>query len=141
MPNDKTNGTVLYQDSFEAGTHELRIIAVDSTGATGEDRITFQVAEQLKILNVLNYPNPMQSNTNFTYTLTQPAEVTIKIYTISGRLIKTIRDYSNASFNMVEWDGLDGDGDRIANGVYLYKVIAKQGDKSIGCVERLVKME
>ncbi len=141
VPIDKTSGTVLYQDSFEAGTHKLRIIAVDSTGATGEDRIAFQVAEQLKILNVLNYPNPMQSRTNFTYTLTQPAEVIIKVYTISGRLIKTIRDYSNASFNMVEWDGLDGDGDRIANGVYLYKVIAKQGDKSIGCVERLVKME
>jgi flagellar hook assembly protein FlgD len=55
------------------------------------------------------------------------AEAQIKIFTLSGRLIRTLENFSaQPGFNMLEWDGQDADGDRLANGVYLYKIIATQ---------------
>ncbi len=75
---------------------------------------------------MLNYPNPFAEQTSFSFHLTQPAEVRIKIYTIAGRLIKTVEPgWASAGFQQLFLDGLDNDGDRIANGVYLYKVFAK----------------
>ncbi|PJF33601.1 MAG: hypothetical protein CUN57_01715, partial [Phototrophicales bacterium] len=80
----------------------------------------------LVLREVMNYPNPMRENTTFTFIANREMDVRIKIYTISGQLIRTL-EYPSArsGFNMVEWDGLDEDGDVPANGVYLYKVIAR----------------
>jgi flagellar hook assembly protein FlgD len=41
-------------------------------------------------------------------------------------LIRTLESVGNSGFNQLEWDGRDGDGDQLANGVYLYKIIATQ---------------
>ena len=68
--------------------------------------------------------------------LNQPnAEVEIKIYTLAGRLIRKIEMEPTevlAGFNMVPWDGLDADGDRPANGVYLYKISAHRPSSENG---------
>lgn len=88
---------------------------------------TFIVESKLKITNVRNYPNPCRGKISFTYSLSQDArDVTIKIYSITGRLIKTIHHTSGyRNYNLVNWDGRDGDGNSIANGVYLYQIIAR----------------
>jgi flagellar hook assembly protein FlgD len=53
----------------------------------------------------------------------------VKIYTVAGRLIQSIqRSAITESFVRIPWDGRDRDGDELANGVYLYKVIAKTQD-------------
>lgn len=54
-------------------------------------------------------------------------EVRIKIYTIAGRLIKSLEhtETSAPSLVRIDWDGRDEDGNELANGVYLYKVIFK----------------
>ncbi|HRI47074.1 MAG TPA: FlgD immunoglobulin-like domain containing protein, partial [Ignavibacteriaceae bacterium] len=102
------------------------------------------VYNDLKIAQVYNYPNPFTETTNFTFKLTQvPDEVVIKVYTIAGRLIREIKKNSselNADFNFIQWDGRDQDGDKIANGVYLYKVIARLGDKTEHITEKLAKI-
>ncbi|MCI0532535.1 MAG: T9SS type A sorting domain-containing protein, partial [candidate division Zixibacteria bacterium] len=79
-----------------------------------------------------NYPNPFSSQTNFTYKLTEEAEVEIKIYTLSGQLIRTIKNASGlADYNYSTiWDGKDQDGDQVASGVYIYKAMAKS--KTLG---------
>ncbi len=58
--------------------------------------------------------------------------MSIDIYTVGGRLIKTI-DYApgEPNYNEVVWDGVDGDGDRVANGLYLYVVEARGQDGTI----------
>ena len=141
LPQNKNSGMVNFEYKFEYGAHEVRIFATDSTGVTGEDRIFFHVADELEIKNVLNYPNPMQTVTNFTFILNQPAEVSIKIYTVAGRLIQVLHHYADASFNSIKWHGFDKDGDKVANGVYFYKIIAKSDSKKATAVETLVKME
>ena len=88
-----------------------------------------------------NYPNPTNGVTYFTFKLTQiPDEIKIKIYTIAGRLIKEIRTPRanlNYDFNKIYWNGRDEDGDEIANGVYLYKVILTSGDKTQNVIQKL----
>ena len=53
----------------------------------------------------------------------------IKVYTVAGRMIKAIESTTGGeSFVKIGWDGRDADGDGIANGVYLYKVVASTVD-------------
>ena len=95
-----------------------------------------------KILSVYNYPNPFKTETYFTFRLTGiPDELQINIYTITGRLIKKIIKYSpelKTDFNSIYWDGRDEDGDFLANGVYFYKLITKNGSKSNSITQKMV---
>ena len=73
----------------------------------------------------------MSDETTFTYVLSRPAEVNIRVYTLSGRLVQYLDGVSGlAGYNQVAWNGLDGDGHMLANGVYLYKIIARTLDGS-----------
>jgi hypothetical protein len=55
--------------------------------------------------------------------------VSVDIYTIGGRLIWSIDDApGDLNYNEVEWDAVDGDGDLVANGLYLYVVEARGED-------------
>ena len=57
--------------------------------------------------------------------MSQSCDIKIKIYTLRGTLIQTLNDLSGVSGpNQIFWDGRDRDGDVLANGVYLYKIIA-----------------
>ncbi len=123
-------GHIEYQlDILEPGPHHLRLRAWDVYNNSSTGEVFFQVAssEQLSVQNVYNYPNPFQRETVFTFQHNQnePIDVEIKIYTVAGRLIAQLEEYSITDrFVRIPWNGLDDDGDRIANGVYLYKVIA-----------------
>jgi hypothetical protein len=114
------------------GSHSLQVLAWDAANNPGSAQTTFKVVSigQLALGSVLNYPNPLKQSTRFTFTLTEPAQVSIKIYTVAGRLVKAIEGISgNASFNyddpLLLWDGRDDRGDAVSNGVYLYKVTAQ----------------
>jgi len=93
-------------------------------------------------LNVLNYPNPFDRNTHFTFHLTQPVDrVVIKIFTVAGRLIHKIeKPHLGAGFQQIFWNGRDKDGDSLANGVYLYKVIVTAQGKQKEKIEKLIVM-
>lgn len=124
------SGRIEYElKDLTSGEHTLDVKAWDNHNNASAQSLSFRVAaaEDFQILNYWNYPNPFDQETVFTYELTGTAnDVSIKIYTVSGRLIKTLRNLpGNLGFNYSTWEGLDEDGDRLANGVYLYKVIAR----------------
>lgn len=84
-------------------------------------------AKELAISRVLNFPNPVRGeHTNFNFFLSKPAKVGIKIYTVSGRLIKVISpgSYFSEGGNKIYWDTRDKLGNRVGNGIYLYKITA-----------------
>jgi hypothetical protein len=96
--------------------------------------------EGLVLMDVMNYPNPFQEQTTFSFISNRDAEVQIKIYTISGQLIRTLpREYTFAKsgFNMIEWDGRDEEGDVPANGIYLFKLIVRAQSES-GSIQKEV---
>jgi hypothetical protein len=139
--------TVRFRPALDKGEHQLGLSVKDRSGNffdSTEHVITFSVDPQLKVEELFNYPNPFATQTYFAFKLTQvPEELQIKIYTVAGRLIKAIK-LSSAElvfgFNKIYWDGRDGDGDDIANGVYLYRLIAKGANQQIALTQKLVKM-
>jgi len=125
-----TTGSLKQKINLKEGEHTLKIKAWDN--ANNSSLASFQVkvlslSKGLSITQVMNYPNPFSRFTQFTYELSIPAEkVEIKIFTLSGRLIRTLTGSGSPGFNAgVVWDGRDQDGDKIANGVYIYKIIAE----------------
>lgn len=101
---------------------------------------SFQITDALKLDSPLNYPNPFRDETSFTFRLSQNAQVTIKIYTVSGKLIQMLTVPATAGFNVYDWDGRDREGSPLSNGTYLYKVIARSGDQQVEQVEKMVRM-
>ena len=83
--------------------------------------------------------------TSFTFILPViPEELKIDIYTIAGRKIKEIKKTSGEliiGFNRIEWNGTDEDGDEIANGTYLYKVIIRSPENSYQSTQKLSKVK
>ena len=115
---------------LDAGEHSLTVKAWDSYNNFTEESVVFNIAtsDELSIERVYNYPNPMSTSTDFTYFLSQPVEeIEINIYTVAGRLIRKINDFSSVSigFQKIRWDGRDEVGDRLANGVYIYRLRVK----------------
>lgn len=126
------------------GDYELKVLWKNSSGnivdSSGVKKF-FLVSDEAKLLDVYNYPNPSRSETHFTFKLTQiPEDIRIKIFTIAGRLVREIKLSSSElkyDFNKIFWDGRDEDGDALANGVYLYKVIMKAGEKTEEVTQKL----
>jgi flagellar hook assembly protein FlgD len=83
---------------------------------------------ELAIDHVLNYPNPFTTKTSFYFEHNQSCSslnAQIQIYTVSGRLVKTInKEVPTAGFRVegIDWDGTDDFGDQLAKGVYVYRV-------------------
>ncbi|MGZ8537794.1 MAG: type IX secretion system sortase PorU, partial [Flavisolibacter sp.] len=143
-------GSLRFQlPELEPGNHSLKIKAWDVMNNSSEYLLDFMVvnSNELKIDHVLNYPNPFTSKTNFWFEHNQPGtnlQVRIEIYTVSGRLIKTLARTINTPGNRsneIDWDGRDDYGQKIARGVYVYRlkvmtINGKSGEKW----ERLVML-
>ncbi|MCK7528256.1 MAG: T9SS type A sorting domain-containing protein [Ignavibacteriales bacterium] len=134
-----------YKPDLADGDYLLRVVAKDPNGNAADSassEVYFVVSSETKLLQVYNYPNPFANETYFTFRLSQiPEEVKIRIYTIAGRLIKEISRQSselNYDLNKIYWDGKDEDGDVIANGTYLYKMIMKDEGKVESVTQKLV---
>lgn len=127
-------GTINYKFSnLGTGEYELLVKAWDVFNNSSEENTFFSVVEDndLAIRDVYNYPNPFSGKTQFTFqhNLAKPIDVKIKVYTIAGRLIKEIEKINlNEKFVVIDWDGRDADGDELANGTYLYKIVVKSSD-------------
>jgi len=144
---------IKYQLALSRGNHELKVDCRDLNGNFMTREIQFIVNDHFDIVNIANYPNPVlgraqdpknDGRTRFTYILTDSAdEVYIKVYTISGRLVKTFRHlptgvgYHEYPRTVYAWDCKDEQGFYLANGTYFYKVVARRGNKKI---EKIMKM-
>ena len=133
---------ITYTPILDAGEYSIRLQAQDANGNPAATGRTATVAGEFEIKNIANFPNPFTPGrgTHFAYYLTESAdEVTLKIYTVTGRLI-TAMDTLDAevSYNECHYDGLDADGEPLANGVYLYKFTARQGETRRNKVGKIV---
>ncbi len=72
-----------------------------------------------------NYPNPFNPTTIIPYSLPETAHVTLTIYDILGRRVITlVNGIYTAGNKQVQWDGRDGNGHLVSNGVYIYRIEA-----------------
>lgn len=135
---------VTYTTTIRDWTYDIKLKATDANGVTS--RFVLHIAEgsSVRIEDVANHPNPFDTTTRIIYLLNQSgAEVKLSIYTVGGRRIRVIDDApGDLNYNEVEWDGTDDQGDRVANGLYLYviDVRGEDGTTTSSEVGRMVKM-
>ncbi|MCC5918987.1 MAG: type IX secretion system sortase PorU [Cryomorphaceae bacterium] len=130
--NSYQRGTIRYPFfDLDEGPHHLSLRAWDVHNNPSTAQTEFIVASSagLALKHVLNYPNPFTTRTLFQFEHNrpnQPLEVLVQIFTVSGRLVKTIQanvySQGNRVVDDIPWDGLDDFGDRIGKGVYVYRV-------------------
>lgn len=139
----KNSCRINYTPVLQDGTYELTVQAKDRSGnlsASNSYKIDFQVINKAMISNVLNYPNPFSTSTRFVFTLTGsevPTNFTIQIMTITGRVVREITAdelgplHIGRNITQYAWDGRDQFGDKLANGIYLYRILTELNGQSI----------
>lgn len=140
IPADLSSGNNTASIEFEPwfqqdGEYELIVSGKDAVSNKAGElsyRVTFNVINKPMISNLLNYPNPFSTSTAFVFTVTGsevPQNLRIQILTITG---KVVREISAAELGPIrigdnitefKWDGTDMYGQKLANGVYLYRVL------------------
>ena len=81
------------------------------------------VPDVIDVPSVDNFPNPFADRTRIRYTVGRPSIVTVEVFDILGRtVVRLVDDYRLPGEHVVEWDGLDVSGKRVAAGTYLYVV-------------------
>ncbi len=131
--DDFTKGKVKFPfRNLEVGMHTINFKCWDTYNNPSESTLNFVVVDNrgLVLSNVLNYPNPFINYTEFWFNHNkpnEPLEVQVQIFTVSGKLIKTINQLvqSENLSRSISWNGLDDFGNKIGKGVYIYKLNVK----------------
>jgi hypothetical protein len=140
---DNNKASVVYKPSrLDDGMYTLMVEAKDPTGnmnSTNNYTVDFEVINESAITHFYPYPNPFTTAMKFVFTLTGekiPDKIKVQIMTVTGKIVREIfkEELGNIkignNISDFTWDGTDMYGDRLANGVYFYKVIVENNDKS-----------
>lgn len=146
--NTYKSGKIRYPlNELSEGNHKLSLKVWDVQNNSSTSYTDFVVSSkaELALTHVLNYPNPFTTKTKFFLEHNQcctSLKLSIQIYTISGKVVKSINQTINNEgfrFDGIEWDGKDEFGDKLARGVYIYKVSVTDGaSKKADKIEKLV---
>ena len=142
--NGDNTASIDYTPYFtEDGEYELIVSGNDVMGNKAgniEYKVTFNVINTPMISNMLNYPNPFTSSTAFVFTITGsevPQNIRIQILTITGKVVREITKAELGDLHIgrnitdFKWDGTDMYGQKLGNGVYLYRVLTNLNGKSL----------
>lgn len=133
--SDNTATTYFSPTLTQDGEYELFVKGKDmsnNNAGTQEYRVTFNVNNKPMISDVFNYPNPFTTSTAFVFTLTGnqvPNTLRIQILTVTGKIVREINKEELGNIKIgrnitsFKWDGTDSYGQKLANGVYLYRII------------------
>lgn len=112
------------------GRQQVSVTAWDTHNNASTEEVWFDVksVSDPGLYNVFNVPNPFSRSTAFTFqrSSTEPVDVEVRIFTVAGRLIALLNVSAvTARFVSIPWNGRDRNGDEVANGVYLYKIVTR----------------
>ena len=132
-----------FPDTEEGEYYELIVSGRDVVGNNAgaiDYHVNFKVINKAMISNLLNYPNPFSTSTAFVFTITGtqiPQNMRIQILTITGKVVREITMdelgplHVGRNITEYKWDGTDSYGAKLANGVYLYRVLTNLNGKSL----------
>jgi hypothetical protein len=123
-------------EKLENGAYRLAVQGADVKGNESGSQfyqVDFQVLDQKTITHFYPYPNPFSTSCQWVFTVTGevPGDFKIQIMTISGKVVREITSSELGPLRVgnnvtsYRWDATDEFGDRLANGVYLYRVVMK----------------
>jgi hypothetical protein len=144
VPITNNSATALFKPFFpKDGRYELVIAGKDmdqNVAGPMQYRVAFEVINKPMISNMMNYPNPFTTSTAFVFTLTGseiPQNIRIQVLTVTGKVVREITKdelgplHIGRNITEFKWDGTDQYGEKLANGVYLYRVITNLDGKSL----------
>ena len=133
--DDFTKGIVNFKfKNLEPGLHTLTFKGWDVYNNSATQEIQFLVEESngLSIDNVLNYPNPFVSQTEFWFDhsgrIDEVLDVQVQVFTVTGKVVWTNNQTLSGKQSYkeeIQWDGRDDFGDKLGKGVYVYKISVK----------------
>ncbi|AZQ43625.1 type IX secretion system sortase PorU [Nonlabens ponticola] len=147
--DDFTRGKVFFPlRDIEPGLHTLTVKGWDTYNNSSTQEIQFVVAagDGIELTRVLNYPNPFSTYTEFWFNHNRPFEpldVQVQVMTVTGKVVWTqnqIITTTGFTSREITWDGMDDFGQRLAKGVYIYKITVKSSlaNETASKIEKLV---
>lgn len=133
----------MYPYFLNDGDYELIVTGKDKSGNRAgslEYRVQFKVINKPMISEIFNYPNPFTTSTAFVFMITGrevPQQLKIEIITMTGKIVREITQdqlgplHIGRNITEFKWDGTDMYGNKLANGVYLYRVVCNLNGKSM----------
>lgn len=127
----------------QEGTYQLQVVGQDNAGNYAglfQYQVSFEVILDAMITNVVNYPNPFTTSTQFIFTLTGtevPENFMIQIMSVKGTVVRELTEedlgplHIGKNITETAWDGTDMFGNELANGVYFYRVVANQDGEDL----------
>ena len=137
------NPQFLNQINPDGDEYELIVSGKDRSGnkaGTVQYKVTFRIISKPMISNLLNYPNPFTTSTAFVFTITGsevPDNMKIQVLTVTGKIVREITKQELGPLHIgrnitdFKWDGNDQYGQRLANGVYLYRFVTTLNGKKM----------
>lgn len=159
---DYQKGIVTYPfRDLTPGDHQLTFKVWDinnnSTTSTLNFIVKDEASQNLTLNKLLNWPNPFTDKTyiQFEHNCDDILDVNVHIYTITGKLVRTLANSVNAEpffqgfrspRQAIEWDGKDDFGDSVGKGTYIFKVFARSQNQgkckgSATAVEKMVLLK
>ena len=146
-PDSYQSGKIVYPfTNLSNGKHKINFKAWDVCGNSSEVKIEFFVDENARLLisRVINRPNPFKNCTEFIFEHNKSFndyDVCIKIFSIRGQLVKTInKNIKSANFVIepIQWNGRNDNGEKLKNGVYIYRILVQKDDYKVEQTQKLV---
>jgi len=146
--NSYRSGKIHYQlSSLSLGEHTISLKVWDVLNNSSLATIDFVVTEAAEFVlkNLFNYPNPFTDQTSFVFEHNQTdgdLKVVIRIFDLSGQLVKTIHEKFYADgykIGPIEWDGHDNHGNKLGSGIYVYRVYVRSSfGENVEAFQKLV---
>ena len=127
------NPTYMYRDGTgEVGRYyRYRIDIIDQNDRRELLETDWIQAPGVQFALYQNYPNPFNPSTTIRYSLPEDSHANLKIYDVSGALVKTLADgMQQAGVHQESWDGRDDHGREVSSGVYFYRLTAGRNSQN-----------
>ncbi|MFA5879429.1 MAG: fibronectin type III domain-containing protein, partial [Candidatus Margulisiibacteriota bacterium] len=137
-----------WKNTLSPGNWRWQVAANTAGGASiYSDSASFKIEPTLELEGVINYPNPFKDETKIRYKLSKDVDdVKIYIFTVSGDLVKELSGETSATsileeYHDVLWDGKNEYGQRVVNGVYIYKICASAKNEQKEARGKMLKLK
>ncbi|MBU3714222.1 MAG: T9SS type A sorting domain-containing protein, partial [Ferruginibacter sp.] len=139
----QSGGLAYRLPSLVAGLHTLKLIAWDNVGNSSTSTLTFTITEDktFTILNLVNYPNPVQTHSSIRFQIIEPAQrlqVAVNLYTLEGKCVgQTKKTFTNTG-SFIDFP-FDINIAKLSTGIYFYRLeaINEKGERAVAS-ERMV---
>lgn len=120
------------------GQQSMIISVADLVGNTATQTVGFQVGSELQLMDLVPFPNPARGPMEFTFKLSQDADVSIRVFDLSGNLVRKMENIPcKAGYNAVPWNGWTDSYGILSSGAYVYDITAKNDQGTVHQLDKL----